>query len=90
MSSSSRERILLPYLAKTYRPSSAKEVAARSSALATSPPGRRPAFRTAATINSQASSIDFRFGANPPSSPTAVEYPALCRRSWSAWNVSAP
>ena len=30
------------------------------------------------------------FGANPPSSPTAVESPAWCSALFSAWKISAP
>ena len=38
-------------------------------------PGLYPAFSIASKITSIASAFDFKFGANPPSSPTPVEYP---------------
>ena len=38
-----------------------------------SEPGFNPACNTDSSIISIASSLDFRFGANPPSSPTAVD-----------------
>ena len=37
-----------------------------------------------------ASSFDFRFGAKPPSSPTAVEYPFFFSTDFSVWKTSAP
>ena len=36
-------------------------------------PGSYPALVIASNITSIASSLDFKFGANPPSSPTPVE-----------------
>ena len=43
------------------------------------PPGTRPAVSMASTRMRTASSLESRFGANPPSSPMAVDSP----RSWS-------
>ena len=37
-----------------------------------------------------ASSADLRFGANPPSSPTLVPWPASFSALRSVWNTSAP
>jgi hypothetical protein len=56
-----------------YEPFSKNSDAATSSASATSLPGLYPAFLIASTRTSRACSFDVRFGANPPSSPTAVE-----------------
>ena len=39
---------------------------------------------------STASSLEPRSGANPPSSPIAVERPRSCRSFFSAWYTSAP
>ena len=47
----------------------------RSNAIEISFPGIYPAFFIASTITSNASSSLCKFGANPPSSPTATEYP---------------
>ena len=38
----------------------------------------------------RASSADGMFGANPPSSPTAVFSPLSCSTFFSEWNTSAP
>ena len=38
-------------------------------------PGSYPALVIASRITSIASAFDFKLGANPPSSPTPVEYP---------------
>ena len=73
-----------------YRPSVKNSVAAGSSAIATSSPGRYPAVSIALTSSITASSLDGRFGAKPPSSPSAVERPRSCSRSFKAWYVSAP
>ena len=53
-------------------------------------PGWYPAARMASMMKRSAASFDSRSGANPPSSPTAVLSPCLCRIDFSAWNVSAP
>ncbi len=53
-----------------------KELAAGSSAKATSLPGSYPAALMASTTSSRASSLLLWFGAKPPSSPTAVA--SLC------------
>ena len=52
-----------------------KEVAALSIAIAISSPGLYPAFSIASIIISIASSLLFKLGANPPSSPTLVAKP---------------
>ena len=39
---------------------------------------------------SSAASLDGSIGANPPSSPTAVESPILLSTFFSAWNTSTP
>ena len=52
------------------------DAAAQSSARHTSSPGFQPAASMARTIHSRASSSRPRFGAKPPSSPTAVDSPA--------------
>ena len=41
-------------------------------------------------MKSSASVVELRFGAKPPSSPTAVLWPALARPFFSAWKTSAP
>ena len=41
-------------------------------------------------MKSSASVAERRFGAKPPSSPTAVFCPALARPFFSAWKISAP
>ena len=51
--------------------------------------GSYPAFFTASTIVSIASSSDFNAGANPPSSPTDVASPLSLRIAANAWNTSA-
>src|SRR3954469_21639646 len=38
----------------------------------------------------RAASLDSRLGAKPPSSPTAVDWPASCRVFLSAWKTSSP
>ena len=58
--------------------------------MAMSLPGTNPAALMACTITSQASSLLFRFGANPPSSPTLVASPIFFRMTFSAWKVSTP
>ncbi len=55
-----------------------------------SSPGVYPAASIAATRSFTASSFDGRFGANPPSSPTAVDRPRSCSIFFSAWYVSVP
>ncbi len=79
-----------PDFDRLYAPFSKKELAAGSRAMAMSRPGRYPALSMADTMTSQASSLLFRLGANPPSSPTAVAYPFAARIFFRAWNVSAP
>src|ERR1700732_4653795 len=37
-----------------------------------------------------ASSLDLQLGANPPSSPTAVEYPCFFSAALSEWKISTP
>ena len=51
---------------------------AASIAINISSPGLYPAFVIASRITSIASALLFKFGANPPSSPIAVEYPFSC------------
>ena len=41
-------------------------------------------------INSIASLEEFKFGANPPSSPTVVGNPLSARSFFRVWNISAP
>ena len=48
------------------------------------------ALRSPRRSSVSASSFDGRFGAKPPSSPSAVESPRSCRSAFSAWYVSAP
>ena len=52
-------------------------------------PGSYPAFLTASSIVSMASSSDFRAGAKPPSSPTEVARPLDFRIAARAWKTSA-
>ena len=59
-------------LKRTYFPSSHISLAAGSRQMEMSSPGLYPAFTIASRIDSTASSFDFRSGAKPPSSPTAV------------------
>ena len=53
-------------------------------------PGSYPAFLIASMIASIVASLDERFGANPPSSPTAVTKPCFLRIDFKLWNTSAP
>ena len=62
---------------------------AASIAIIKSLPGSYPAFFTASSIVSIASSSDLSAGANPPSSPTDVARPLSLRIPASAWNTSA-
>ena len=41
-------------------------------------------------MKASASSADFRFGANPPSSPTLVAWPAACSADLRLWKISEP
>ena len=41
-------------------------------------------------MKSSAAGADGRFGAKPPSSPTAVLWPASCSTFLSVWKTSAP
>ena len=52
-------------------------------------PGSYPALVIASSITSMASSFDFKFGANPPSSPTPVEYPFSFKVFFNEWYTSA-
>ncbi len=63
---------------------SKNSLAAGSKARAMSVPALYPAWRIASRITSMASSLDFRFGAKPPSSPTPVAYPFFFKtlRRW--------
>ena len=58
---------------------------AGSMASATSPPGSSPAAVIALTRSCNASAVVSTAGANPPSSPTAVDSPRSCRIAFSAW-----
>ena len=58
--------------------------------MATCSPGVYPALVMASRISSTASSFDFRPGANPPSSPTAVLYPFFLRTPFRVWKTSTP
>ena len=53
-----------------------------------SAPGLKPAALIAATTKSSASRVEARFGAKPPSSPTAVLWPAALSALFSAWKIS--
>ena len=53
-------------------------------------PGLYPAFSIAVMIIFTASSLDERFGANPPSSPTDVFNPFDFKTAFRLWYVSAP
>ena len=64
--------------------------AATSRAILTSSPGLYPAFSIASIITCIASSLVERFGANPPSSPTAVLRPMSFNTFLRLWNTSAP
>ena len=44
----------------------------------------------ASTITCKGSSLLDKFGANPPSSPTAVTCPLSFKTFFKAWNVSEP
>ncbi|MBA7676549.1 hypothetical protein ES703_84791 [subsurface metagenome] len=55
-----------------------------------SSPALYPAFSTASKIYNIAFSFVFKFGANPPSSPTDVEYPLLLRMFFKVQNISVP
>ena len=56
-----------------YAPSRKNSLEATSRAIDICSPGSYPARRTASIMHSRARSFDPRSGANPPSSPTAVE-----------------
>ena len=58
--------------------------------MAISSPGVNPAAVIASTRSWIASSFDFRSGAKPPSSPTAVDSPRSFISAFSRWYVSAP
>ena len=45
---------------------------------------------TASAIVARASSLEARFGAKPPSSPTEVARPRPCRIFFRVWKISAP
>src|SRR3546814_13482924 len=55
----------------SYLPFLKNSVAAQSSASTTSLPSLKPAWSTAAAMKSSAARVEARFGAKPPSSPTA-------------------
>ena len=59
-------------------------------AIMTSLPGSYPAALMAAIMLFKASSVPSRFGAKPPSSPTAVLSPRSFNTFFNAWNTSAP
>src|SRR5208337_2176282 len=73
--SSSEVIAFLLDLKSTYFPSSHISLAAGSRQIEISVDGLYPAFAMASRMSSTASSLDFKSGANPPSSPTAVLYP---------------
>ena len=75
---------------RMYFPFSKKELDAGSRAINTSFPALYPALSIAASITSTASSFDFKSGANPPSSPTAVESFFDLRILFKLWNISLP
>tara|TARA_B100001173_G_C15869127_1_gene496437 strand:- start:500 stop:676 length:177 start_codon:yes stop_codon:yes gene_type:complete len=56
---------------------SKNSLAAQSSAIFTSTPGFKPELLIASIINLIASSLDSKFGAKPPSSPTEDEKPLI-------------
>ena len=68
---------------------SSEEAASIAIAIALSPltAGLNPASLIALTKNSKASSCDFKFGANPPSSPTWVPWPADFNNFANVWNT---
>ena len=63
---------------------------ATSNANETSLPEAKPAFWIASNNKSPASSLDRRLGANPPSSPTAVDNPFASSKDFNEWNISVP
>src|SRR5260221_10569874 len=63
---------------------------ATSKGKAISWPSLYPAFSTALAIVSKASSTLLRFGAKPPSSPTAVDRPLSFKTLLRAWKTSVP
>ncbi len=66
----------MPSPFKLYLPLSKNSVEAGSKAMQMSSAGLKPASFIAATIKSKVSLWLFKFGANPPSSPTLVLCPA--------------
>ena len=74
----------------TFVSGSNNSVAATSRANITSLPGTYPDFLIASTIVTNASSFDDKFGAKPPSSPTAVFNPLPYKTLFKLWNISAP
>src|SRR4029077_8922184 len=78
---SAEDRADLSDFLKTYLPLplSKNSLEAGSRAMLTCSPGLYPAAPIASSTIWIASSFDLQFGANPPSSPTAVEYPCFFR-----------
>src|SRR5262252_1511321 len=82
--------VLLSDFLKTYLPSLYNSLTAGSSAIAICSPALYPAFSMASSITSIASTFDFKDGAKPPSSPTAVLYPRFFNTPFNVWNTSTP
>ena len=81
----SEVRSASPDFLKTYRPPPAhSSLEATSSAMKTFSPAFMPALAMASSTTSMASRFDFRLGANPPSSPTPVDWPRPFRMPRSA------
>src|SRR3546814_13352406 len=74
----------------SYLPFLKNSVAAQSSASTTSVPSLKPAWSTDAAMKSSAARVEARFGAKPPSSPTAVARPFADRPFFSVWKISLP
>ena len=53
-------------------------------------PSLNPASSTDAAMKSSAARVEARFGAKPPSSPTAVARPFADRPFFSVWKISLP